>query len=260
MGKRSWKYSLTAALAVVLVATAAGPAVAQTGGDERNPRDPRTITVHASGIVRGIPDVMELTLGVETRARSAAEALERNSDLARKVLAVLKLAGVPEPDLQTSNLSVSPVYDDNGTAVIAYAVSNFVSARIRELESVGKVVDAATEVAGDEIVVNGLYFSFDDNTELVAKAREDAVRRAREASRAVGERRGGRARRPALAHRELGTDRGGGRIRRESSGVAGREHTSQPRIAGAVGRRHPRLRDPVARRRDRSTGRTRQKG
>ena len=179
MGKRSWKYSLTAAVAAVLVAVAAGPAVAQSGGGERGARDPRTITVYASGVIRGIPDVMELTLGVETRARSAAEALERNSDLARKVLAVLKLAGVPEQDLQTSNLSVSPVYDDNGTAVIAYAVSNIVSARIRELDRVGAVVDAATEVAGDEIVVNGLYFSFDDNTELVAKAREDAVRRAR---------------------------------------------------------------------------------
>lgn len=179
MGKRSWKYSLTAALAAALVAAAAGPAVAQAEGSERGARDPRTISVYASGVVRGIPDVMELTLGVETRARSAAEALERNSDLARKVLAVLKLVGVPEQDLQTSDLSVSPVYDDNGTAVIAYTVRNFVSARIRQLDNVGKVVDAATEVAGDEIVVNGLYFSFDDNTELVAKAREDAVHRAR---------------------------------------------------------------------------------
>ena len=179
MRKRSWKYALTATAAALLVAVPAGPALAQTDDGGRGARDPRTITVYASGVVRGVPDVMELTLGVDTRARSASEALDRNSDLARKILAVLKLAGVPEEDVQTSDLSVAPIYDDNGNAVIAYSVSNIVSARIRDLDRVGKVVDAATEVAGDEIVVNGLFFSFDDNTELVAKAREDAVRRAR---------------------------------------------------------------------------------
>jgi len=39
--------------------------------------------------------------------------------------------------------------------------------------------DDTTKVAGDEIVVNGPYFSFDDNTRLVAQARTDAVKRAR---------------------------------------------------------------------------------
>jgi hypothetical protein len=168
----------TVVAGAALVAAAAGPAVAQTVDDGPG-RDPRTITVYASGLVRGVPDVMELTLGVDTRARSAAEALGRNSELARKVIDVLREAGVAEPDVQTSDLSVAPVYDDDGAEVIAYAVSNLVSAKIRDLDRVGTVVDAAAEVAGDEIVVNGLYFSFDDNTELVARARKDAVERAR---------------------------------------------------------------------------------
>ena len=122
---------------------------------------------------------MELSIGVSSRARTAAEALSRNSELARKVLGVLVAAGIADQDVQTSDLSVSPVYDDDGNQVIAYAVTNSVSATIRELDNVGPVVDATTKVAGDEIVVNGLYFSFDDNTKLVAQARTDAVKRAR---------------------------------------------------------------------------------
>lgn len=175
----------TARIATVLATTvllagtllSAVPAGAQEPGTDGD--EPRTITVNATGLVRGTPDVMELTIGVSSRESSAAEALARNSERARKVIQVLLEAGVDAKDLQTTNLSVSPVYDDDGEHVIGYAVSNTVEARIKELDEVGKVVDAATAVAGDDIVVNGLSFSFDDNTELVTQARTDAVKRAR---------------------------------------------------------------------------------
>lgn len=172
--------AVLATLVVVATLLSAVPAGAQGSSTDDTDRDePRTITVNATGQVRGIPDVMELTIGVSSRERTAGEALARNSERARKVIDVLLEAGVDEKDLQTSNLSVSPVYDDEGENVIGYAVSNTVAARIKALDEVGKVVDAATAVAGDDIVINGLFFSFDDNTELVTQARTDAVKRAR---------------------------------------------------------------------------------
>jgi uncharacterized protein YggE len=172
------------AIATVVMALSATAAGAQardpgSGTPDAGARDPRTITVYGSGQVRGTPDVLELTIGVDTRARTASQALHRNSELASNVLAVLRAAGVDNSDLQTTDLSVSPVYDDNGNAVIAYAVTNTVDARIKDLDTAGDIVDAATKVAGDEIVVNGLSFSFDDNAKLVAQARTDAVKRAR---------------------------------------------------------------------------------
>lgn len=182
-GLRTRWRRVAAVLTIGLLAGAllsAVPAGAQEPGTDDTDGDaPRTITVNATGLVRGTPDVMELTIGVSSRESSAAEALARNSERARKVIEVLLEAGVDEKDLQTTNLSVSPVYDDDGEHVIGYAVSNTVEARIKELDEVGKVVDAATAVAGDDIVVNGLSFSFDDNTELVTQARTDAVKRAR---------------------------------------------------------------------------------
>jgi uncharacterized protein len=179
----SWKRvvvtagAVTALVAVGGVGTAA--AQAEPNGQEDRRDDRRTITVVGTGIVRGTPDIVELSLGVSTQAKTAAEALARNSELARKVRDVLRMAGVDDRGVQTSDLSVSPEYDDDGEHVIGYSASNTVTAEIEELEAAGKVVDAATEAAGNEIVVNGLYFSFDDNTDLVDAARAEAVKRAR---------------------------------------------------------------------------------
>lgn len=167
---------VTLGIAAGLTGAATTAAWAQAGGSKG--RESRTITALGTGIVEGVPDVLELSLGVSTRERSAAEALARNSTLANKVLFVLKSAGVDEKDVQTTGLSISPVYDDNGEHVIGYEVDNTVAAQIHEIDDAGKIVDAATQVAGDDIVVNSLYFSFDDNSKLVSAARTEAVKRA----------------------------------------------------------------------------------
>lgn len=168
--------------------TVAGIASAQTvptGGRDQHAE--RVITVHGSGIVEGTPDVLELTLGVDTRGKSAGDALAENSRLTVELLKVLGDAGIEAKDVQTSDLSISPVYDEDGEVVIAYAVSNHVAAHLRDLDKAGDVIDAATDAAGDQIVVRGLYFSIDDNSELVARARADAVKRAKAQAQQLAE-------------------------------------------------------------------------
>ncbi len=174
MRARTWL--LPTALAVGFIMTLPGTAGAATND---NSRDPRTITVTATGLVRGTPDVLELTIGVETHERSATEGLNRNSTLARKVIEALKAAGVDDDDVQTSYLSVSPDYNNDGGTFEGYVVSNIVTASLRDFDKAGEVIDAATKIAGDEIIVQGISFSFDDDAELVKTARTDAVKRAR---------------------------------------------------------------------------------
>ena len=174
MRRRTWLLPMALAVGVLMTM----PGVAGAATDDKS-GDRRTITVTSTGLVRGTPDVLELTIGVQTRARTAVEALGRNSTLARKVIDVVKNAGVDEGDIQTSYLSVYPVYDQDGQDFEGYSVSNVVTASLRDFDKAGEVIDAATKIAGDEIVVEGISFSFDDNTELVAKARSDAVKRAK---------------------------------------------------------------------------------
>ena len=170
--------AVVAALCILGVALGTGVAGAQTS-NAASSKNPRTITVTGTGMVRGTPDVLQLTIGVDSHASTAGEALSRNSNAARRLIAVLRGAGVASADIQTSNLSLSPLYDNNGNAVTGYAVSNQVTASIHDIANAGRVVDAAAKIAGNEIVVNGLYFTFDDDTKIVEQARTDAVRRAR---------------------------------------------------------------------------------
>jgi len=186
MRARRW----TVAAAVVIGVATAWPAAAGAATGSSDGKDRRTITVSATGLVQGTPDVLEMSMGVDTRSRSAAEALAHNSALAHKVIQALRDAGVSGDDIQTSDLSIEPVYDDNGNNVIAYSVTNLVDAKIHDLDKAGPVIDAATKIAGDEVVVYGVSFSFDDNSSLVSQARSDAVKRARaqaaELARAAG--------------------------------------------------------------------------
>lgn len=171
----------TMVMATMVMVGAGGMASAQVdaSSNNRNGADQRIITVRGTGLVEGTPDVLELLLGVDTRGKSAGEALAENSKRTFGVLKVLDDAGVDAKSVQTSNLSISPVYDDEGEIVIAYAVSNHVVAKLHDLNKAGDVIDAATKAAGNQIVVRGLYFEIDDNSALVAKARADAVKRAK---------------------------------------------------------------------------------
>jgi uncharacterized protein YggE len=138
------------------------------------------ITVRGVGRVTGTPDLLTVVLGVETRSARAADALEDNSHRAAALIDLLKQRGVEKRDVQTSQLSVNPQYDERGRVVTGYVVSNLVTAKLRDLDHAGELIDAAAKAAGDAIRVHGFGFSIDDTSTLVAAARKQAVTRAKE--------------------------------------------------------------------------------
>ena len=176
---------LVTVLVGVLVGTAAAPASARTtrtgrrgtvavATDTTDTTDPSR-TVVATGIaqVRGVPDMLTMTLGVTSRGRTVGEALDRNTTAAKKVMEVLTDGGVDKKDIQTSSFSIGPTYDDH------YQVSNQVSVQLRDLAKAGALIDKAAGAGGDDVVMQGVSFGFDDTSDLVAQARADAVKRAR---------------------------------------------------------------------------------
>ncbi|MFN8028316.1 MAG: SIMPL domain-containing protein [Acidimicrobiia bacterium] len=166
-----------AALAAVVTAAVAMVGlvgVAPAGAATRE----RTITVVGVGKVKGTPDVADLSIGVEAHANTAVEALQTVSDRAQKVIDVLHDAGVDDADIQTNGLTVGPTYDDQNH-IDGYQASNSVVARIRDLSKAGQIVDAAAAKAGDNLRVDGITFSIDDDSDLLAQARVKAIKRAR---------------------------------------------------------------------------------
>jgi len=137
----------------------------------------RFITAQGIGTVVGTPDVVTIVLGVETRSVSAQGALDDNNKRATDVIAVVKENGVAVADLQTSQLSINPSFDDKGE-ITGYQVTNMVTARLRDIATAGALIDAVGKAAGDAVRVQQFTFSIDDDSDLRGNARADAVKRA----------------------------------------------------------------------------------
>jgi uncharacterized protein len=134
-----------------------------------------TINVAGHGEVQGTPDVMTVTMGAQTTDPSAQAALQRNNDRANALITALKDHGVVANDIQTVDLNVAPNFDTN-FHLTGYSASNIVSAKLRDLSKAGAVIDAAALTAGQDVRLQGVSFSIDNTSTLVARARADAIK------------------------------------------------------------------------------------
>lgn len=139
------------------------------------------IVVSGEGRVAAAPDMATITLGVQTQAPTAAEALAANSARLGAVLARLKATGIAERDLQTSGLSLGPQLDYSRDGqpprVLGYEVSNMLTVRVRDLDRLGAVLDQA--VSDGANTFHGLSFGLADPAGAYDAARVKAVEEAR---------------------------------------------------------------------------------
>lgn len=120
-----------------------------------------------------------MTLGVETRAAKAADALRSNNEQAVAVVKLLKDKGIKASDIQTTDLSTYPETTNEGRTITGYLAHNSVAVRIRKIDSAGEIIDAVAQAVGDAIRVHSLNFSIDDTGKLVKKGRALAIKAAR---------------------------------------------------------------------------------
>jgi uncharacterized protein YggE len=139
----------------------------------------RTLTVTGEGIVAAAPDMATLRLGVLAQEEEAAAAMAAVSERMRAVLARLEAAGIAAADVQTSTLALSPEWEgprpgDTGLPRIArYTASNLVSVRVRDLDTLGAVLDAVLTDGANRL--DGLAFAVADAAPLRDEARRRAV-------------------------------------------------------------------------------------
>lgn len=140
------------------------------------------IWVSGQGEVTVVPDLATLWLGVEAQADTVAEAQEQAMGAMDAVMDVLTNNGVDEDDIQTQYFNIDQVtrWDDDEYVVIGYRVTNMVTAKIRDIDNVGTVIDAAAEAGGDLIRINNIAFSVDDPSDYYEEAREEAMDDAKE--------------------------------------------------------------------------------
>lgn len=179
--RRRWTVGAAMGAAVLLLAGCSGSTV--VGSEEKVP----SITARGIGRVTGVPDTIVLTMGVETRAQEASAALQRNNERTSAVMEQIRQAGVEQEDIQTSQFSINPQFDDEGRVIDGYVVTNLVTARMSTEDDAGALIDAAAEAAGNDVRVQSVRFEIDDKGDLFARARADAVERAREQAEQLAE-------------------------------------------------------------------------
>lgn len=138
------------------------------------------ITVTGVGSAVAPPDVAIVTVGVEVMARSVAAARTQAATDGAAVIEALRSGGVGGSDTSTTAFSLHPEYDHrNGRQLRGYRVANTVEARVRNLDSLGQLIDSVIAAGGDNTVVNGIRFTHEDSTALDTVARTEAWQDAR---------------------------------------------------------------------------------
>ena len=144
---------------------------------------PFRFSITGHGEVKAEPDIAYLTLGTQTRAKTAAEALAANTKAMRAVFDLLKSEfDIAEKDMATSNFAITPVYErypqkpghpTPSPKLVAYDVSNTLTVRVRDLEKLGRIIDAVVRAGANR--VQGIGFGFSDRRKLLDEARRKAV-------------------------------------------------------------------------------------
>jgi len=135
------------------------------------------LSVTGDASVSSAPDQALVRLGVVRQSETAEEAQRQVSSAVQRILQNLRGLGLESGDLQTSQLTLYPVYADqrpqpnrpSEPVIAGYRASNIVSATVNDLENVGSVIDSALSAGANRI--EGIQFRLKND----AAAREEAL-------------------------------------------------------------------------------------
>lgn len=164
-------------IALVTALALAAPAFAQNAPDSSGASVNR-LTVTGSGAVAGTPDMAIVTLGAAATASSAADAMDRTSVATAAILERLADAGIAGRDIQTSDLSLTPLHGNRASGpgnpeITGFEASNTVTVRIRELDRLSNVLETALESGANRF--HNLRFTLQDPEPALDEARRRAV-------------------------------------------------------------------------------------
>jgi len=128
----------------------------------------RTITVTGSASVSVAPDCARLHCGVQVSGVNAQDALRRSNAAMQAIVAALAGAGVAPADVRTHGPNLWP--DEQ-----RYLGSNDVTVVVRDLASLGSVIDGVAEAGGPDLTMRGVTFSVSDPIEHLPAARRAAM-------------------------------------------------------------------------------------
>jgi len=148
------------------------------------------IDLTISETVETPPDIATFSTGVQTMAPTASAAVRANNMQMASVVARLKMLGIANRDIQTTQISLNQQFDyrDGQQVFKGYQASNMVNAKLRDLKKLGAFLDALAVDGATSF--NGPLFGIDDDSSFQEAARDKvwatAMTRARSLARKAG--------------------------------------------------------------------------
>ena len=182
MGKKDWLLAISLVLVLAIIGLAGcspgNTVLGEIEGLNINNQQ-EGVWVSGRGEVMAVPDIATLRLGVEVQAASVAAAQSQATEAMDEVMAALTDNGVAEKDIQTQYFSIRQVTkwdkEKEEEIVVGYRVTNKVTAKIRDIDKAGAIIDAVAEAGGDLTRIDSIGFSVDDPSAYYEEAREKAM-------------------------------------------------------------------------------------
>lgn len=166
-----------------------------------------SLTVSGNAKTTVAPDTATMSIGVQTEAKTAAEAQQSNAIKMTAVRSAIITAGVSESELETGYFYTDPVYtsqyvcpDDKKNCtkeemiwsykITGYRTTHSLSIKTKALDRVGGILDAAVSAGANQ--VDSIYFTLDEAKEneikqqLLVQAATDAKKQADTMATAAG--------------------------------------------------------------------------
>jgi uncharacterized protein YggE len=144
-----------------------------------------TVAVTGTGRVERTADLALATFVIEATRPTAADARRDAAGVATAVIEALAGAGIPRADLRTAGLDLVPNWEQEGNRSVrrGFTVTNRVGATVRDLELVGRVIDAG--LAAGATGLDGVQLLLADPAPAADEARRLAVADARARAEAI---------------------------------------------------------------------------
>jgi uncharacterized protein YggE len=173
-------------LSFLLIAMGTPAAWAQSAVPVSEP----VLTVNGTAEVRVTPDVATVRLGVVGQADTAASAQDGVNAAAGRILEALGAAGVQARHIQTSRLTLTPMYSrqrpgEGNPRIVAYRADNTVTVRVEDLTLLGAVIDDGLRAGANQL--QGVTFGLIDDLPAREIALAEAISEARRKAQAMAE-------------------------------------------------------------------------
>lgn len=154
------------------------------------------LTVQAEAKVKATPDLLQLRLGVVTKAENAGQALAKNNQQIAKVMLQLEELGIVRDEMATGQFQIRPEWSlpprptpaSWQRQIVAYQVNNEMLLATTKVELAGKLLGLAQQAGANQI--GGLLFSLADpelhQQQAIALATRKALCKAQTLAAAAG--------------------------------------------------------------------------